>query len=109
MPDLSEREEIIEALKLSIENGLGDDDVPITANELLRLLAQQQEGWRPIETAPVRRPLLLGNPTWDGVVAEEWPNEVVKRDHLAAWENGPTHWAEQPSLPSAPLDTKETT
>lgn len=55
--------------------------------------------WKPLETAPYKRTIIVGRHDWNGVTTVHWHNSFAAAADLSNWTNPPTHWLDGVELP----------
>lgn len=82
----------------------GDMIGPNLGAKLFRALSLSPPtgGWKDLDTAPLKRTIVVGRHDWDNVTTVNWANEASKAADLANWSSPPTHWLDGVTLPSPP-------
>lgn len=63
--------------------------------------------WKPLETAPYKRTIVVARHNWEGVVTVNWENCFAASRDLSNWTDPPTHWLDGLALPSPPVSRGE--
>jgi hypothetical protein len=103
-------EPMLEAGAEALSEELGEDRA--TSGNLRRLAeaafaAMYRHQWRPIETAPLDREILLGRTDGPGFevalgqweVTDDWPYDGGRWSVTYLWQAEPTHWLDVPPPP----------
>lgn len=59
--------------------------------------------WKPLDTCPYGKTLVVSRNGWEGMTTVFWKDEVAKRLDLRTWSDPPTHYLDNvPPVPALP-------